>query len=204
MAGIAFLGGGEMGGGLAGGNGVVMATAASADHLTVIDGGWRHRYPGRWSRLMTGFTGQGALDMTDGTAAGGEIIMTVDTGAADGTVIHPGIENRRPGRRRLVMAGIALVGAAYMSDALATGRDAVMTGNAITTETAVVDDTGYPSRRVVANIAFVRGGNMGRGFTPGQHIIVTAGTTAQGLVVIHLAGCQRRPACRRLVMTGLA
>lgn len=78
---ITLLGGNNMGGRLAAGDNVIVATGTGANHLGMIHRTCRNRYPRYRPRLMTGIAGIRGINMARRFPRCGYTIMTADTGA---------------------------------------------------------------------------------------------------------------------------
>ena len=76
---------------------------------------------------------------------------------------------------------------------LATGGDAIVTDRAVIHEIGMVNVGRYPRRSGMTIVALLRRDNMRRWFTAGGDIVVTTGTGANHLRVIHGTGRDRRP-----------
>jgi len=141
MAVITLQGGLNMGRALALCNHIVMTTTAGTNDITVINSTGSHRRPGCWSRLMTGITGVGGIDVAGTLATGDGSIVTTETGTDDFVVVNRRCSNRCPGCREHGMTGIAVIGCINMGRILAAGCRSIVPGK------TVIDETGVINRR---------------------------------------------------------
>lgn len=186
MTGFTQIGGARMGALLAGGDGIVMATDATAHHLRMVDRRRGHWFPGYRPLRMTRIAHIGSGDMRGRLATGLHIIVTAHASADDLGMIHPVGCYRLPGQRRLVMATVAGIRSRDVVPRLAAGRGAVMAGYAIAGETGVIHGgNGYPGGDTVANIALQRGLNMGQTLAGCHHIVMATAASTDHLAVIH-------------------
>lgn len=79
-----------------------------------------------------------------------------------------------------------------------------MANSAIIDEIGMVNIGRYPRRCGMAVIALLRGNDMRWRFAAGGHIVVTTGTGANDLCVIHGTRRDRRPQFRRNAVTRIA
>ena len=173
-----------------------MATGADADHLAVIDG--NDRPPRRRTGGMAGIAQIAGIDVID------RLAVTAGARPDHLGVIDAVGQHRRPTGREAVMAKIAVIGGIDMVEALAAGDAAVMAGNTVTHQDAVVRNDGRrPGIDRVAQIALAIGRQMIGRLAAGGQIIMTAAAGAQYLAVIHGIGRHRRPWYRTRRMTGI-
>lgn len=101
---VACVSGIDMVSGFAAGNRTIMATDASANHLTMIDRGRLYRCPVRRKHCMAGLTHVRTINMTGIFATGANAVMATDTICRYIGVIH---RRRYPLLR--TVAGIAFL-----------------------------------------------------------------------------------------------
>lgn len=99
VASIALRRGRNMADRLAGGDAVVVTTAARAEHLAMVNGGGRHRSPRAGSDRMAGIALLAAVDMSGSLAGGNDIVVATDAGADYLGVVHAIDEHRHPALR---------------------------------------------------------------------------------------------------------
>ena len=92
------------------------------------------------------------------------------------------------------MAAVTQIGGVDMSNALAAGLYAVVTGNAlIRREACVVNGCGYPLLCAMAGITFRSCCNVRWTFAGCNDVVMTAGAHSNNLVVIHCTVGYRYP-----------
>ena len=116
---------------LATGDRAVVATGASTDHVAMIyRNGW-DRCPGYRSRLMTGITSIGGIDMVCRLTGCQCTVMTTGTDTLHFVVIHCARRYGYPAGREHIMARFANIACRQMRGGLATRRYAIMTTDAV-------------------------------------------------------------------------
>lgn len=147
-----------------------------------------------------------AVYMVGGFTGCNDPVVATDAGAYDLTMIHRGGRNRYPGSRKFLMTGIAEIGAGNMIGALPARGDAIMANRAVVEEIGMVDIGRHPGGDGMAIVALLRGNNVRRSFTRGDHIVMATGTHADNFVVIDIAignGYPRRGSRLMTCVTGV-
>jgi hypothetical protein len=117
--------------------------------------------------------------------------MTVNTGTNGLSVVNQARRYRLERAWKFFMAGITQVcGRDVRSNRLANGIGTIVTTNAIADKIGVIRHVSgiKPTIGIMANIALFSGRDMIRTFTTSDHAIMTTGTDAFGLSMIHRAG----------------
>ena len=177
MAGITLGGGGNMRGGFACGNHVVMTAGTGPEYLAVVHT-QRGRDKRRGSRGMAGFTQVGGVDMGDRFANGCHVVVTAGTGANHLVVVHGAGGHGRPLGREFLMAGIAHGGRINMPGAFTRGGHAVMAIDTVTDKAGMVYRRRQPLAGAVAAVTFLVGHHVRRVFAGGNDVVMATGTHA--------------------------
>ncbi len=189
---VTVIAAGDMRGVFAGRRDAVMAGAASAQYLCVID-----RKRGRPNiRRVAVLADIACLDVRRSFTCCINAIVAADAVARDVDVIEV---RRQPGDRR--MAVVAVVTASDVCRVFASCRDAIMTGTAASQNLCMVDrEYGRPDVRGVAVFADVAGLDVRRSFAGGLRAIVAAKAVAGDVNVVEVG---RRPADRRMAVVAV-
>jgi len=131
MAGITIVGGIGMVNRFTQCNRIIVATGASSNNLAMIHVGRLHRCPRYGPWLMAGIAGIGTVNVITRLATRDRSIMTTRTYADDLIMIHRTGSNRYPARRENIMTGFTYITGCHMRASFATGRNTVMTTNAV-------------------------------------------------------------------------
>ena len=166
----------DMGRMFAGRDDTIMAGAATAKHLSVVDGICRRPY----SRRMTVFADIGRQSMCRVLACGIRAVMAVD---AVTRVIHMIEVRRQPGYARMTV--VTVIAAAYVGRVLAGRRHAIVTGATGTNHLCVIDGKGgHPGARRVAAVAVAGTRYMSRVLACCRNAVMARTATAQNLRVV--------------------
>ncbi len=143
--------------------------------------------------------------MCSGFTRSDRAIVTTETRPDHFVMVNRCRRHGRPTRRGFLMTGITHIARRDVIVTLATGRDAVVTADAIARERRVVHGNGgCPGSRAMATVTFQCGHNMPGGFTGCQRAVMTARAHTDDFIVIHCAVRHRGPRCRAGLMTGIA
>ena len=128
MTNVAFVGGGHMADFLAKGNDIIVTTATGTKDIIVVNRFCRREF--KWRGVMAGDTIIGAGNMRGrlegfGIAA---VLVTTDTGTYYIIMIDPFTGNRRPFRRRFIMAAFAKIRARHVRRGFSAGGGSIVTG----------------------------------------------------------------------------
>ena len=121
MAGITGVGAVNVTTGFTARNCSVVTTRTRTDDMTVINSAGLNWSPRCRSRLVTGITGVGAINVACGFTGCHAAVMTARTDADDLCMIDTRTGNGRPQCREYRMAGITGIRSIYMVTTLTTG-----------------------------------------------------------------------------------
>lgn len=166
-----------------------MAAGTGADHLDMIHGTGRHRFPyGKLCGGMTCPTDIGRVDVSRILARGNGSIMASTAFPIDLQVIHGAGNNRYPGRKlRLGVAGLANIAAIDMVGTLARCGCTVMTTAAGADHLIVIDAIRghrFPGINAMTGFTQITGINVGGSLASGSSTIMTGNTGFTGQTMV--------------------
>jgi len=121
----------HMVGALASGNHIVMTAGTNTQHLIMVHGIVRHRYPGCRAGLVTRVAGIRGIDVISTFAGGNRSVVATRTRTDNLRMINGAWLNGRPGGREYRMTGVALIRTVNVVGTLAARNDAVMAIGAV-------------------------------------------------------------------------